>query len=146
MTIDDYRKEYFKQKKIEEIVLNRKLNRPKTNCLLITIYVLGFCLICSAIAIGIFNIPIFWVYKIVIYIISYLLFLEFYLRFLFIQFVKCYQHYAKDETRRRCLCVPSCSEYAILALKKHELIHALILIHHRLFKVCLGEEYIIDYP
>lgn len=146
MTINDYRKEYFKQKEIEQIVLNRKLIRPKTNYFLVAIYVFVFALICALIGVSIFFIPISFYYKIIIYIVAYLLFLEFYLRFLLIQFVKCYQHYAKEETRRRCLCVPSCSEYAIIALKKYELIHALLLIHHRLFKVCLGEKYIIDYP
>lgn len=146
MTINDYRKEYFKQKEIEQIVLNRKLIRPKINYFLVAIYVFIFALICALIGVSIFFIPISFNYKIIIYIVAYLLFLEFYLRFLLIQFVKCYQHYAKEETRRRCLCVPSCSEYAIIALKKYELIHALLLIHHRLVKVCLGEEYIIDYP
>lgn len=41
------------------------------------------------------------------------------LRFSFIWFVRLYQHYAKSETRLRCCMTPSCSEYAILALKKY---------------------------
>lgn len=41
------------------------------------------------------------------------------LRFSLIWFVRVYQHYAKSETRLRCCMTPSCSEYAILALKKY---------------------------
>lgn len=41
------------------------------------------------------------------------------LRFTLIWAVKVYQHYAKDEVRLRCFMVPSCSEYAILALRKY---------------------------
>lgn len=41
------------------------------------------------------------------------------LRFTLIWFVRVYQHYAKSETRLRCCMTPSCSEYAILALKKY---------------------------
>jgi putative membrane protein insertion efficiency factor len=41
------------------------------------------------------------------------------LRFALIWLVKVYQHYAKSETRLRCCFTPSCSEYAILALKKY---------------------------
>jgi putative membrane protein insertion efficiency factor len=40
-------------------------------------------------------------------------------RFVLIWFVMLYQQYAKSETRLRCCFVPSCSEYAILALKKY---------------------------
>ncbi|MDY3203353.1 MAG: membrane protein insertion efficiency factor YidD [Fermentimonas sp.] len=41
------------------------------------------------------------------------------LRYIFIWFVRLYQHYAKSETRLRCCMTPSCSEYAILAFKKY---------------------------
>ena len=61
-----------------------------------------------------------------------IVFSDFYLRFLGIKAVECYQHYAKEETRRKCLCVPSCSEYAILCLKKYELIKALLKIKKRI--------------
>ena len=41
------------------------------------------------------------------------------LRFIMIWFIRLYQRYAKPETRLRCCYTPSCSEYAILALKKY---------------------------
>ena len=37
-------------------------------------------------------------------------------------------------------------EYAILCLKKYELIHALLKIRKRLFVTCKGSDYIIDDP
>ncbi|MGI6401706.1 MAG: membrane protein insertion efficiency factor YidD [Thermoguttaceae bacterium] len=36
-----------------------------------------------------------------------------------IWFIRVYQRYAKAETRLRCCYTPSCSEYAILALRKY---------------------------
>jgi len=41
------------------------------------------------------------------------------LRFIIIWFISLYQRYAKSETRLRCCFTPSCSEYAILALRKY---------------------------
>ena len=41
------------------------------------------------------------------------------LRFLLIWLVKAYQRYAKSETRLRCCFEPSCSDYAILAMRKY---------------------------
>lgn len=40
-------------------------------------------------------------------------------RFTMIWFVKLYQRYAKSETRLRCSMTPTCSAYAILALRKY---------------------------
>lgn len=59
--------------------------------------------------------------------------------------IKLYQHYASEEVRRRCVCQPSCSDYAILALKKYSAVKAILLIYKRL-KRCYGNELIIDYP
>ena len=60
--------------------------------------------------------------------------------------IKLYQHYAPEEIRRRCLFKPTCSEYAILALKKYGVIIGLVTIYIRLFKKCRGNIYSIDYP
>ena len=68
------------------------------------------------------------------------------LRPLGIVFVKCYQHHASEERRRRCLCKPTCSEYAILCLKKYIFFYALYKIYKRLFVTCKGEDYKIDMP
>ena len=60
--------------------------------------------------------------------------------------VKMYQHYASEDTRRRCLLKPTCSEYALLVLKKYWLPVALVMIYIRLFRKCYGNVYYIDYP
>lgn len=60
--------------------------------------------------------------------------------------IRLYQHYAPEEIRRRCLFKPTCSEYAILAIKKNGLIIGLLKTYIRLFKKCRGNIYRIDYP
>ena len=71
---------------------------------------------------------------------------EIVLRIVCIKIIECYQHYAKESTRRKCLCVPSCSEYAILCFRKYEFIYALLKIRKRLFVTCKGSDYIVDNP
>lgn len=60
--------------------------------------------------------------------------------------VLCYQRYAPDSVRRRCSCMPSCSEYALLALDKYSWPKAFWKIGHRLFCVCGQAGYHADYP
>lgn len=66
------------------------------------------------------------------------------LRYIFIWCIRVYQRYAKDETRLRCCYTPSCSEYAILALKKYGLIIGCYKAINRLFRC--GSSGGIDYP
>lgn len=66
------------------------------------------------------------------------------LRYILIWFVRIYQHYAKSETRLRCCYTPSCSEYAILALKKYGAIIGSIKAVRRLLRC--GPPGGIDYP
>jgi len=44
------------------------------------------------------------------------------LRWIIIWFIRVYQHYASDEVRLACVFEPSCSQYAILAIKKYGVI------------------------
>lgn len=60
--------------------------------------------------------------------------------------VRLYQHYAPEDVRRRCLFKPTCSEYAILAIRKYGLIIGIFKAYIRLFKKCRGNIYRIDYP
>ena len=60
--------------------------------------------------------------------------------------IKMYQRYASEETRRKCHCMPSCSEYALLALDKYVWPKALWLIYRRLTHTCCLPGYKIDYP
>lgn len=66
------------------------------------------------------------------------------LRYIFIWFIRIYQRYAKSETRLRCCYTPSCSEYAILALKKYGLIIGSYKAVNRLLRC--GPPGGIDYP
>jgi putative membrane protein insertion efficiency factor len=65
-------------------------------------------------------------------------------RLIIIWFIKLYQRYAKSETRLRCCFTPSCSEYAILALKKYGMIYGCIKSIRRLQRC--GPPGGIDYP
>lgn len=60
--------------------------------------------------------------------------------------IRLYQHYAPEQIRRRCLFKPTCSEYAILAIRKYGVIIGLFKAYDRLFKRCRGTIYRIDYP
>lgn len=66
------------------------------------------------------------------------------LKYILIWFIKVYQRYAKSETRLRCCYVPSCSEYAILALKKYGLVIGSFKAVNRLLRC--GPPGGVDYP
>ena len=134
------------QKELEKIVSNRKLNIPRTNKFSVILLIMFLLFLCVGLIVFITYIPLLLFMKIIISIIFILLFIEIGIRILSIEIIKCYQHYAKEETRRRCLCIPSCSEYSIMCLKKYPLIISYIKIYKRLFKTCKGEMYLIDKP
>lgn len=141
------RREYKRQKILEQIVQKRPQNRPSTEKWQVTLLLL---FIPPFIFLEIYLyviLPITIVHRLLIFLFLIFLTVELYIRFCLIQAVKCYQHYAKNETRRRCLCIPSCSEYAILSLKRvFPLIIALLKIRKRLYVTCKGEEYRVDFP
>lgn len=139
------KKAHEEQRRLEEYQLRRTLPRPKTRKAHIVIFTVLLAVLITAAAIAssfIDGTPP----RCVLLTVSIAVILEFYLRFLGVKLVECYQHYADEERRRRCLCIPSCSEYAILCLKRYELIFALIKIRKRLFVTCRGDEYKIDPP
>jgi putative component of membrane protein insertase Oxa1/YidC/SpoIIIJ protein YidD len=69
-----------------------------------------------------------------------------YAKKLLITAVELYQHYAPEDVRRRCILMPTCSEYAILALRKYNVIKGLYKIYLRLTRTCRGGDYRMDYP
>jgi putative component of membrane protein insertase Oxa1/YidC/SpoIIIJ protein YidD len=69
-----------------------------------------------------------------------------YAKKLLITVIELYQHYAPEDVRRRCTLIPSCSEYAILALRKYGIIKGLYKIYVRLTRTCRSGEYRTDYP
>ena len=145
--ITSCRREYKRQKQLEQIINSRILFRPKTKKwqVVASFIILPF-LLSMAVAFPLFlkiNLPL----KVIIIFTIIIFIIETYLRFCFILGVKCYQRYAKEETRRRCKCIPSCSEYTILCLKTvFPLILAIIKINKRLKRTCNGEEYKVDFP
>ena len=143
---EEYLASYYEQKRLERYQQERILAKPKTTKLTVVIHmvgVIGFSV--SVVALfALFSLQI-WA-SILASVLSVLGIMESYGRFLGIKIVECYQHYAPEATRRKCKCVPSCSEYAILCLKKYELFYALWKIRKRLFVTCKGFDYIIDNP
>lgn len=68
------------------------------------------------------------------------------LRSALIGLIRLYQRYAPEDVRRRCLFMPTCSEYAIIALQKHGVVIGLVMILDRLWYRCRGSIYRIDFP
>lgn len=137
------------QLEAKEYVLNKTMIRPKT-----TIWspvLLCIFLIFLGSGIGIVIAKIFDIYlssnvtrSIIFIVASIALSFLFGMRRVLIFCVECYQHYAPEEYRRLCLCKPTCSEYALIALKKYNFIRAMYLIYIRLTKTC-RDTYKIDY-
>ena len=145
--LDFYRKEYERQKKLERIVNSRVLIRPNVKkwqvatCFAILPFLLFAFLFFSL------TITFSTETKILLVILDIIFVIEVYLRVCLIMLVKYYQKTAKEETRRRCLCIPSCSEYALISLKRlFPLTLAFLKIQKRLFVTCDGKEYKIDFP
>ena len=142
-----FRAQYLRQKKLEEIVRTRALHRPKTKKWQVraAFSALPLLFAAAAAAVCLCGAPL--PCKIAAGVLSFVFLFEAYLRFCCILAVRAYQHYAAEETRRRCKCIPSCSEYAALALKRvFPLVRALLKIRKRLFCTCNGEEYKVDFP
>ena len=143
----DYLRAYREQKRLEQYQQERILPKPKTTKFVLALYIV----LCLSMVL-VFFVALFVLMHLEMWInmLVSTLFLgclaESYGRLMAIKVVECYQYYTKEEIRRKCKCVPSCSEYAILCLKKYELIYALLKIRKRLFVTCKGFDYIIDNP
>lgn len=141
---NEYLKKFWEQRRLEEYQQNRVLPKPKTTKLTVIFYSLLLFLLLGIVFVFFpyFNLLL----KIVVSVTYITTVIETYGRFLAIKMIECYQHYASEEKRRSCKCVPSCSEYAVICLKKYELVYALLKIRKRLFVTCKGFDYIIDNP
>lgn len=138
------------QLEAKEYVLSKIMIRPKTTIWSPVLLLLFLSLAGSGFGIVIAN--FFDIYyaanitrTIICIVASVVLVFLFGMRRVLILCVECYQHYAPEEYRRFCLCKPTCSEYAIIVLKKHNLMNAMYLIYIRLTKTC-RDTYKIDYP
>lgn len=137
-------KEKTEEEIIKDYVLLRPLNRPKTNIFHLLTLLVCYVTVC------------FFLSKYVIYITEtkkqiFVFFITYFLgllcvgKIILIVFIKCYQRYAPETIRRKCRCMPTCSEYAIEVLKKHSLFVAVYKILNRVFYTC-GGKYKIDKP
>lgn len=140
---DDF---WSEQEWLKRYIQTRPLSRPRTTILSVLAWIFIYFLISFIIAAT--NIYAFQIanYQWLVCFVSYIVFAFLFLKKICIKLVECYQHYAKEETRRKCVCIPSCSEYSIAVLKKYNIFKALNKIRIRLFKTCGGYGYIHDEP
>lgn len=154
----------WEQDVAEAYVLERPLYRPEININKAIFVVLVYCVLLTVLTLGLwfiidrFDILIYFPRINQIYTnhpTTFLLLLDgglllisvvVFFRSILIALIRLYQHYANETVRRRCLFMPTCSEYAILALRKYGVLKSIPMIYDRLFKRCQGYTYRIDYP
>ena len=136
-----------------ELVFNyvrkRTLTRPSiTYKKAIQITLVFFCItiICSItiyfllFSLGL-NIPIL-LFLLIFYLVVFL----FVAKKMSIGIIQLYQHYAPDSIRRKCMLMPTCSEYGIIVLNKYGFFIGWFKIFRRLFFTCKSSVYFIDAP
>jgi len=139
------RKSLSEADEIRRYIQTKPLARPKTNAMTICIIVLSFVISTLLEAYGMICLFHLQAFMLPIIIVFYIVNFVLWLKYIAIKLVECYQHYAKEEIRRRCLCKPTCSEYAICVLNQYFVFVALYKIYKRLFKTCKND-YKIDLP
>lgn len=140
---------FEEQDALKEYCNNHPLNRPRQNWMSLIKYILLWCS-CYIFLCILFNIikdDLFPSYgKVLLNIIITLSVILLSAKSFLVTAVQVYQHYAPEHIRRKCICKPSCSEYALLALRKYNLFVAVRMIYIRLNETCRGPLYIEDYP
>ncbi len=133
---------------VREYRLHRELIRPKTKASTFVLLVLGIetaSFVTDYILHNLFH----WFGMTMSFgawhVLISMIFLLIFSKKICIMAVELYQHYASDETRRRCTMMPSCSEYALLALQKYNVFKGVYKTCIRLTTKCNGS-YAIDYP
>ena len=139
------------QAEARDYVLNKPLIKPSTTIIVPISFTFGIIALGAVSGLIIYHIiekytveAVINRYALIIGVIGFMLLCT--LKPILILCIKCYQHYASETVRRSCLCKPTCSEYAIMVIKRYCLIKALSLIYIRLFKTCTGKLYKIDFP
>ena len=129
---------------IRDYCLHHELSRPYINfnkvicvvCLLVIVAVAVSYILCL-----LADFPFLLIFEVIVHVIL-LCSAKALLKLL----VKCYQRYASEKTRRQCSCMPSCSEYALLALEKYVWPKALWMTWRRVTHTCSMAGYHVDYP
>ena len=137
------------QELVRKYVMERPLYRPPITYgkALATVFVAVICLVAIAVAgffllslLG-FSLNVFFYIAIYLFLVSLI-----FLRWLAVLCIRLYQRYAHEEVRRRCLLKPTCSEYAIIVIKKYGFVIGSIKTWIRLVCKCRGNVYYIDEP
>ncbi len=132
---------------VRHYVLTRPLHRPKTNAVTMVLVLTAYLTVCIGVCVAFLTLfPLPRAARVALAVATTVGVALLSAKFVCIKAVECYQHYAKEETRRRCLCMPTCSEYALAVLKKYPLSVALRKIRKRLFVTCSGAIYLKDPP
>jgi putative component of membrane protein insertase Oxa1/YidC/SpoIIIJ protein YidD len=136
------------QNVVRDYCQEHELIRPDTDVKKIVIWILGieissitlayilYCMFCWVSVIFSFG-ALYSGVSVILYLI--------FLKRICIILIELYQHYASENTRRKCVMMPSCSEYALLALKKYNVFKGLYKSYIRMTTKCNGS-YKIDYP
>ena len=129
--------------------LNHELIRPNTNVITFALLILVFEL--TSVVLAYISCRLLHWFGVTaslgtLHFLSSIIVLLIFLKKTCIILIELYQHYAPENVRRRCMMMPSCSEYAILALQKHGVVIGLYKTYIRLVKKCKGGIYSIDYP
>jgi putative component of membrane protein insertase Oxa1/YidC/SpoIIIJ protein YidD len=139
----------FEQETAKAYCLHHELARPETDVKTVVkwfLYFEGLALMLSLVFQFIFNrfgifIGFFSLYSLV----GLVVFVA-YLKKIGALLIELYQHYAPEKIRRKCVLMPTCSEYALLALRKYGVVVGLYKTYIRLTQKCKGNIYKIDYP
>jgi putative component of membrane protein insertase Oxa1/YidC/SpoIIIJ protein YidD len=127
-----------------EYCWKRKLFRPDTTIKQVLKHTMIFIFVVSGIAVIIFLVTNFSL--LFVLVICSLLGLMIRSKEIVIGLVKVYQHYAPDDVRRKCLLMPTCSEYMILSVQKYGVLRGVYKGVYRLLITCRGTVYRTDYP
>ena len=145
----------WEQDVADRYVNDRLLVRPDTNIAKAILSVLLFLLTIGVLVLCFYNCRYLFPsdvqnfcdeHPVLLFAIVFFVGLLFCFKYAVIGAIKLYQYYAPEEIRRRCLFMPTCSEYAILAIRKYGGVIGLCKTYFRLVYLCRGNIYRINYP
>ena len=139
----------LEQELVRKYVMERPLYRPPITYFkaFLLFFVSAFCLfLISLFMFLLFHFFGLAVNKLVFFTVFYGVAFVIFSRWIGILFIRLYQHYASEDVRRRCLLKPTCSEYAVIVIKKYGLLIGGIKTWIRLNYKCRGDVYYIDEP
>ena len=137
------------QELVRKYVIERPLYRPPVTYgkAFAIVFAAVICMATIAVAVFFLLLLLGFSFNVFFYIAIYVFLIALiFLRRLAVLCIRLYQHYASEEVRRRCLLKPTCSEYAIIVIKKYGFVIGFIKTWIRLVCKCRGNVYYIDEP